>query len=413
MPDRQRPAAAGPVCLIDLDLGAPLPEAPACASDGRPYARAAVAVRVHGELIGVVDMPVRGERPDIDELARLATAAVQERVDDHLCRDGLGPGVYRNGGPPRCQREHASFLAAAPFVSVVIATRDGEATLGDCLDALRALDYPSFEVIVVDNASRRDGVRELVEARGDVTYVREDRPGLAVAHNRGLEAARGEIVAFIDDDVVADPRWLAQTAKAFAAADDVACVTGLILPAELESPAQLWLDGYWAFGKGFERRVFDGRRPPGEPLYPFTAGVFGSGANMAFRADALRAMGGFDPGLGAGSPALGGDDLAAFFGVIAAGHRLVYEPTAVVRHRHRRDYESLRRQAYGYGVGLTAYLAKTLIDDPRRTLGLTLRAPWALAHIIAPSSPKNAGRPEGLPAELQRLERRGMLVGAF
>ena len=62
-------------------------------------------------------------------------------------------------------------------------------------------------------------------------------------------------------------------------------------------------------------------------------------------------------------------------------------------------------------MGLTAYLAKTLIDDPRRTVRLTLRAPWALAHILHPSSPKNAGRAEGLPPELQRLERRGMLVG--
>ena len=79
------------------------------------------------------------------------------------------------------------------------------------------------------------------------------------------------------------------------------------------------------------------RNRAGEPLYPYTAGVFGSGANMAFRADALRAMGGFDTSLGAGSAALGGDDLAAFFDVIEAGHTLVYEPTAFVRHRHRAD----------------------------------------------------------------------------
>ena len=411
-----RRSAVGPVCLVDYEVGGPVPEPQPHTSDGRPYARAAVAVRVHGELIGIYDMPIDGP-PDGATLARFATAALQQRIDEHLQADGLRPGMLRNGSPPRCLRDHARFLEHAPFVSVIIATRDGEATLGDCLDSLLALEYSAFEVIVVDNASRGDGVRELVARYGDervpIRYVREERPGLAVAHNCGLEHAAGAIVAFIDDDVIADRRWLAQVGKAFEAAPDVGCVTGLIAPAELESRAQLLTEGYWGFGKGFERRVYDRRKPPGQPLYPFTAGVFGSGANMSFRADALRELGGFDPGLGTGSPAQGGDDLAAFFGIIEAGHRLVYEPTAMVRHRHRREYEALERQAYGYGVGLTAYLAKTLMDDPRRTMRLALRAPQALAHILHPSSPKNATLPEDVPVELQRRERRGMLVGAF
>src|SRR5947209_17069369 len=137
MPSR----AQGPVCLIDLELGTTLPQVPSRASDGRAYVRAAVAVRVHGELVGVVDLPIAGDEPDVEDLARLATGVVQERVDDHLVRDGLGPGVYSNCAPPRCRRDHASFLARAPFVSVVIATRDGEATLGDTLDSILACDY--------------------------------------------------------------------------------------------------------------------------------------------------------------------------------------------------------------------------------------------------------------------------------
>jgi cellulose synthase/poly-beta-1,6-N-acetylglucosamine synthase-like glycosyltransferase len=236
---------------------------------------------------------------------------------------------------------------------------------------------------------------------------------VAVAHNAGLRHATGELVAFADDDVVVDRLWLAQIAKAFNVSDRVGCVTGLILPAELESPAQLWLDGYWGFDKGFERRVFDGRRRPDRPLHPYTAGAFGSGASMAFRTRVLRELGGFDPALGTGSPALGGDDLAAFFDVLEAGHDLVYEPTAVVRHHHRSDYASLRRQAYCYGVGLTAYLTKTLADNPRRAVELTRRAPRAVAYVLSPASAKNARRPDSFPTELTRLERRGMAVGAF
>jgi O-antigen biosynthesis protein len=271
-------------------------------------------------------------------------------------------------------------------------------------------------VIVVESAPSGDGVRRLVEERyaGEprVRYLREARPGVAVAHNRALAEARGSILAFTDDDVVADRLWLARIAHAFELSAGVGCVTGLILPVELESPAQIWIDDYWGFDKGFERHVFDGNRPAGQPLYPYTAGVFGSGANMAFTAAALRDIGGFDPALGTGSPALGGDDLAAFFDVISAGYRIVYEPTAVVRHRHRPDYASLRTQAYGYGVGLAAYIAKTLVDEPRRMLDVASLAPRAFAYLLGASSAKNARRPATLPSELIRLERRGMAFGA-
>jgi hypothetical protein len=72
-----------------------------------------------------------------------------------------------------------------------------------------------------------------------------------VAHNRGLTKARGEIVAFTNDDVVVDSLWLVELARAFEFADDVACVTGLILPMELETPAQFWLENSIRYNKGY------------------------------------------------------------------------------------------------------------------------------------------------------------------
>jgi hypothetical protein len=132
---------------------------------------------------------------------------------------------------------------------------------------------------------------------------------------------------------------------------------------------------------------------------------------MAFRSDLLRAMHGFDPALGAGSAAMGGDDLAAFFGVIAGGSTLVYEPGAIVHHRHRREYSALQRQAYGYGVGLTAYLASALAEHPRWLLDFALRLPSSLAHAFGAHSPMNARKAGGYPRELKRIERRGMLYG--
>jgi len=398
------------VCIVEAEYGGPLPDVPWVARDGRPYARAAVAVRVHGILVGVADLAVGHGEMDAAELVARACEELGGEIEAHLAADG-------DSERPRCQTELARLRGRAPFASVIVATRDGEETLGPCLDSLLRLDYGDYEVIVVDSAPRGDGVRALVDERYGhdprVSYVREERPGVAMAHNAALEHAAGSILAFTDDDVVADPLWLARIAHAFEASPRVGCVTGLILPLELESQAQVWIDDYWGFGKGFERHVFDGRRPAGQPLYPYTAGVFGSGANMAFTADALRDVGGFDPALGTGSPALGGDDLAAFFDVIAAGYQLVYEPTAVVRHRHRPDYASLRTQAYGYGVGLAAFVTKTLVDDPRRVFEVLARAPRAVAYLVRPDSAKNARRPASLPGELIRLERRGMAFGAL
>ena len=75
---------------------------------------------------------------------------------------------------------------------------------------------------------------------------------------------------------------------------------------------------------------------------------------------------------------MGGDDLAAFHDVITAGHRLVYEPAAIVLHQHHRDYAGLRRQTYGYGAGLGAYLTRTVLREPGTALFFLRHAPAAV-----------------------------------
>jgi glycosyltransferase involved in cell wall biosynthesis len=315
---------------------------------------------------------------------------------------------------PPSLAERRAFLARAPCASVVVATRDRTASLSRCLDSLLDLDYRDYELVVVDNAPATRTTERLIAARyaRAVRYVREDEPGLANAHNRGIAAAGGEIVAFVDDDVVVDAGWLLELATAFEWATDIACVTGMILAAELETPAQVWSEARWGLGKGFAPRVFriSDRRRLGS-LFPYAAGRFGSGANMAFRREVLQELGNFDPALGTGTPSRGGDDLAAFFDVVAAGYALAYAPRAIVRHWHRRDYPSLRRQAYGYGAGLTAYLTKTMIDDPRRLGGVAARAPAGLVHLLSARSSKNATTPADYPGELRAWELLGMLAG--
>jgi len=152
---------------------------------------------------------------------------------------------------------------------------------------------------------------------------------------------------------------------------------------------------------------------PDDTAFPFTAGRFGSGANMAFRTSWLREAGGFDPATGAGSPARGGDDLHAFLRVILDGATLVYEPGAVVRHWHRRQYEGLRRQALGYGIGLGAYLTASVWERPALLGPMARRTAPALRHLLDSESSKNRYKEPDFPRELTWLERAGLVAGPF
>jgi hypothetical protein len=134
---------------------------------------------------------------------------------------------------------------------------------------------------------------------------------------------------------------------------------------------------------------------------------------MAFRREALVEIGGFDPATGAGTPAMGGDDLSAFFGVIDCGWQLVYEPSAVIRHTHHREESSLRGQAYGYGVGLGAYLTKTLLDKPGRIIDLSRKALRGLGYASRLREEREGRIPLGTGVSLSAIERRGLLHGPY
>jgi GT2 family glycosyltransferase len=417
--------------MLEVELSEPIaPVSLRASGDARLYSRALCLVRLHHRPLGLVWLEPRGPNAEGGQdlaapaVAQLIWDELADRIREHLHADGLPlveslpPEGLRAPARLMCGVERDAIRAQAPPATVVVATRERPESLARCLRSLLGLVYPEYEIVVVDNAPQTFRTRELLGSdsfRTRVKYVREDRPGLAAAHNRGLAEAAGTIVAFTDDDVTVDRLWLIELARGFRLAERVGCVTGLIVPAELETSAQVIAEELWGWSKGFAERVFDLTTNGGDPLYPYTAGTFGSGANMAFDASALRALGGFDPAIGAGTLARGGDDLSAFFSVVSAGHRLVYNPSAFVRHAHHADYEALKRQAHGYGVGLTAYLTKTVLDRPGRVLELGLlsraglaraRAPRAATHSFAGDANRRSG-----PADLAWAERWGMVCG--
>jgi glycosyltransferase involved in cell wall biosynthesis len=379
---------------------------------------ALVLARLHAMPVGTLLVDAPGGQVDPGECAKLAWDAFEPEFTAHLRADGLPPvppvAPQPAGSVPACHGEQDPHSPVP--VSVVVATRERADKLAACLDSLALLDYPDFEVVVIDNDPVTSDTESLIRERADdrVRYVREPCRGLASAHNRGLAESAGRIVAFTDDDVIVDSKWLLAITRAMREEPDAACVTGLILPAELITQAQLLLEFHGHFSKGFSRRVVNtADRRPADPLFPFTVGKLGSGANMAFDRDRLLAAGGFDRATGAGTVARGGDDLAALFGVLAAGHSLAYEPAALVWHRHRRDVASLSAQAYGYGVGLSAYLTSAMVSHPGMIGRAMLRAPAGLAYALRPDSDRNRHLDDSWPRELIRLERKGMAVGPF
>jgi hypothetical protein len=139
--------------------------------------------------------------------------------------------------------------------------------------------------------------------------------------------------------------------------------------------------------------------------------VLGTGASIAFKAAYMRAIGGFDPTLGAGTLTQGGEDLFIFFQTVTRGYTIAYQPTALLYHLHRRSYADLRKQMYGYGVGLTAYLTKSLFDQPMLLFYLIKKLPYGIFFAFSTRSPKNNRKSSNYPKELTKLELQGMLYG--
>lgn len=244
-----------------------------------------------------------------------------------------------------------------PPMTVAVCTRDRPWSLKRCLEALARLDYPDYEVVVVDNAPQDDATLQVVRSAGPrCRYVCEPTPGLDWARNRAVAEAQHDLIAFCDDDAQASNRWLAALAAAFAD-PTVDAVTGLVLPMELRTRAQ-WLFEQYGQGmsKGLRPRRFDGRIMSDHAK--LKAQDIGVGANMAVRRRAFDAIGGFDTALDVGTPSQGGGDLDFFHRLLVAGCTILYEPAAWMRHQHRRDLGALRQQLYANGRAYGVYLLK-------------------------------------------------------
>jgi glycosyltransferase involved in cell wall biosynthesis len=214
-----------------------------------------------------------------------------------------------------------------PRVSVVVCTFNGARTIRDCCEGLLRLDYPNFEVIVVDDGSR-DETAAIAHEYGFRVITTENR-GLSSARNTGLAAATGEIVAYIDDDAYPDPHWLRYLAATFLHAEFVG-VGGPNIPPAGDGPIAECV-----------------ANAPGGPIHVLVTDTEAEhlpGCNMAFRKSALDAIGGFDARF-----RTAGDDVDVCWRLQDRGGKLGFNPAAVVWHHRRNSVRAYWRQQVGYG----------------------------------------------------------------
>ena len=403
-----------PIFIGEIELCEPIKDIrlPTCHSTGEAYKGVRLLVRIHHIPIGYVEIP--GNSLPAELVAQQVWQTLGTSINARRDRAELPRlrEISTDGVPWAKPLAHET--GDCPLVSVVVCTRNRRESLLKTLRDIAALNYSSFEVVVVDNAPESDATQHAVarEFKHDprFRYVRELRPGLSCARNRGLVEAQADLIAFTDDDVRVDQWWLDGIVRGFQAAPEVACVTGLIATAQIDNAVQLYFHVRAGWGTSCEGRIFDLAANRDEsPLYPYTVGRFGAGANFALSRVFLKNIGTFNEALGAGTPSGGGEDLDMFMRVILSGHRLAYEPSAVVWHVHRSDLAALSKQMRAYGTGCTAALTAIFLDSAKARRELPTKIIKGVLHMFKLTDGVREDR--SLPGGLVKREFVGLALG--
>lgn len=278
-------------------------------------------------------------------------ALPQETLNDQLQATHQGiNALTKIAHPLEMLREKISMEeSSAISTTVVICTRDRPESLKRCLNSISASARQPQEILVVDNAPQSEATHRLVSALSGIRYILEPRPGLDIARNTGIFYSSGDIIAFIDDDVTVHPQWLFALQRAFKN-PRVMAVTGLVLPAELETESQFLFETHWSFNKGYRAKIFDTKYFNTTRRWGTPAWEIGAGANMAFRRRAFELIGVFDERLDAGAAGCSGDS-EFWYRVLAEGWHCRYEPLSVVYHYHRKELDSYKQQMFYYMRG--------------------------------------------------------------
>jgi len=231
-------------------------------------------------------------------------------------------------------------LPHSPTVSIIVCSYNGAATLRACLESLSLLNYPSYEIVLVDDGSI-DKTAQIAAEFASVRYIHQPNRGLSVARNTGAAAARGEVFVYTDADCMVDIDWLSHLIGTLTSGD-YAGVGGPNVP----PPARNWVQACVAAAPG----------GPSHVLLTDTIAEHIPGCNMAFWRWAFENVGGFDP-----EYHKAGDDVDFCWRLQQAGGVIAFSPAAIVWHHRRFTLRAFHQQQKGYGEAESLLRFKHLI----------------------------------------------------
>ena len=258
------------------------------------------------------------------------------------------------------KRERAKDICA------VICTHDHPDLLRRALTSLMNQTVIPDDILVVDNAPSGPAVKTVVQNEfPDVRYVEEPIAGLDFARNRALSETSKEVIAFMDDDVVAGISWISAIQSVFLESKQIAICTGKVSAYSVATAGAQLFEANGGFARGNTRihlpedrkRPIHGLQPP---LIAWSISI-GSGCSFAVRRETIIKLGGFDEALDMGAALAGGGDLDMLWRAIDSGYEVIYEPSVEARHEHRSDYNDSVHQIIEHNRSLIAMLTKVIV----------------------------------------------------
>ncbi|MDA0810909.1 MAG: glycosyltransferase [Verrucomicrobia bacterium] len=269
---------------------------------------------------------------------------------------------FRKGAAP------LSFLNYVPKISVIVCTFNGVRTLNDCLRWIARVDYPDFEVLVVDDGST-ENVKAIVEKFSRVRYIKQKHAGLSAARNLGANKANGEILAYTDDDCMPDRDWLAHLALAFQRDPELAAVGGPNLPPPAENVIQAC--------------VIAAPGAPTQVMLSDNDAEHIPGCNLSVRRSDFEAIKGFEECYD-----VAGDDVDFCWRLQIRGKRIGFAAAAFVWHYRRFTAKAYLKQQVGYGRAEALLMKRhskrfSLLSGGARWFG-TIYQPDVMSHPDGP-----------------------------
>ena len=283
--------------------------------------------------------------------------------------------------------------------SIIICTVDRLTDLERCLESLRPFRAAVAEILVVNNGPHLAGVEEIAK-RNEARVTTEARRGVSCARNAGIRAAAGTILAFLDDDSVADPNWIPHLLAPFRD-PQVLAVVGSIWAQTLADPVSQAFDRLHRAHLPDSPLILETPREPHS--FPLRQALVGN-ANMAIRREAFERFGYFDERFGRGTRIGSGEEPDLLLALLRGGGKVVLEPGARIFHRHSTEWQAFRRGAFLSGCAHTAILTKYFLQEPSLR-GSILR--YATLRILGRKEPAS---PISSQARIPRLP---FLFGSF